>query len=90
MTIPFPDEPAEFDRCWSSAVGELSALSSVLAQVETRAGAAFVRKRDDAANALRDLQTWLTRQKEEQVVKVQALIDENRRRAYQLRKMVGG
>ena len=86
----FPDDDLEFTRCWSATAGELSATVHARAEVEKRAGEAFIRKRDDVANALRDLAAELQRRATEMSKRVDEFIAEDKRRNYERTKMLRG
>ena len=87
--MEFPTEEVEFGRCWSSAAGELSAMKSAIIEVERRSGEAFIRGRDEVANALRDLAVALGRSRNELERKVDGFIKEDARRKHELRRVLG-
>lgn len=64
-------------------------MKSAILEVEKRTGEAFVRKRDEVANALRDLATELGRKRDELSKQVDAYIAEDKRRAYERRRVLG-
>lgn len=84
--MQYPDDETEFGRCWSSTAGELSAVKSAIVEVEKRAGEAFIRKRDEVANALRDLASELGRRRDELSKKVDEYIAEDKKRTYERTK----
>ncbi len=88
--MSFPDDETEFGRCWSSAAGELAGLKEAIAEAEKRSAEAFIRRQDAVANALRDLALSLTSRRDGQSALVQGYIEEDKKRKYQMRKMVGG
>ena len=79
----FPDDMDEFNRQWSSAAGALSAMKEAICEVESRAAAAFVARRDEVANALRDLAQKLKHREGEMSKKLTAFIEEDKRRTYE-------
>jgi hypothetical protein len=85
----FSDDMQEFNRQWSSAAGALSAMKESICEVESRAAAAFVARRDEVANALRDLAQKLKQREAEMSKKLDAFIAEDRRRTYEMRKVCG-
>lgn len=84
----FPDDELEFSRCWSATAGELSAMKEAVAEAENRSAQAFIRKRDEVANALRDLATVLTRRTEVLSQKLEGFIAEDKRRTWEKTKML--
>ena len=50
-------DEATFQRSWSSKAGETSALARAVVELNARSAAAFIAKKDDVANALRDAAT---------------------------------
>lgn len=51
----FPDDATEFQLCWTSKASEVTVWASARTQAEERAGAAFIRKQDQVAEAMRSL-----------------------------------
>jgi len=86
--MTFPDDAIEFGRQWSAAAGELHGVKTTIAEIEKRAGEAFVRKQDAVANALRDLASYLTHQRDNLNARLDEFLTESRRRELEIRKMV--
>lgn len=84
----FPDDSLEFSRCWSATAGKLSGMVQARSAAEERSAQAFIRKRDEVANALRDLATHLQHCCDELSKEVDAFIAEDKRRNYEMSKML--
>ncbi len=83
MMSNFPDDEVEFNRCWVATAGSLEAMSQVVVEAESRAAQAFVRRRDEVANALRDLAAELARRRDALSKKVDDFIAEDKKRTYE-------
>jgi uncharacterized protein YukE len=84
----FPDNMEEFNRQWSSCAGSLSTMKEAIAETERRSAAAFVARRDEVANALRDLAQELKRRESDLSKRLDGFIKEDGRRTYELTKML--
>lgn len=86
--MDFPTEKDEFQRCWSSAAGELAAMKEAIAEAEKRSAETFVRRRDEVAKALRDLAYELSHRRDKMSARVSGFIEEDKRRRYEETKML--
>ena len=84
-----PDDPKEFDRCWSNQGGSVASMGEAILECEKRAQVAFIQRRDDVANALRDLARELKYRQDKMAEKLTEYIKESKRREYEIRKAVG-
>lgn len=80
-------EETELQLQHSQKAGEVSAMKAVIAEVQERMGFMFVRRRDDAAAALRDLDSALDAILRQNQKKLDEFIEESKRREYLKRKM---
>lgn len=85
---PFPTEEQEFNRCWSSNAGHLAGIKEAIGEAERKSAEAFVRRRDEVANALRDLAVSLYARREALARVVAAYIEEDKRRLCERTKML--
>jgi hypothetical protein len=87
--MDYPTDAVEFGRCWSSTAGELAGVKAAICEAEKRAGEAFIRGRDEVANALRDLVKALTYRAESLSKAVDGYKVEDGKRKYQLARLLG-
>lgn len=82
-TYPYPQDESEFRSAWARSAGKLSAYKELKKDMEDRAGAAFVHRRDDVADYLREYIHTLGLKIEDLKQQVAGFISEGERRRNQ-------
>lgn len=72
----------------SAKAHELSTIKTVIVEVDKRAGEAFVRGRDEVANALRCLSQHLSFERDKASKRLDEFIKEDGRRRQEMRRFV--
>lgn len=80
MTPTFSDDPAEFQRCWSSKGGENAALQRVVMLLDDLSAKAFIARRHEDARILQDASSKVAAMQKASSAELQAYIAEDQRR----------
>lgn len=84
----FPDKEEDFRGCWSSTAGELHGIKMAIVEIEKRAAEAFVQRRDEVANALRNAAMALFAERDNLSKRVNEYIAEDKRRHFEKTKIL--
>jgi hypothetical protein len=83
--IDFPDDELEFRLCWTSKASEVSTYAGCRNMAENAASTAYIRKRDDVAESMRNLATSFQALEQTATSELREYIKEDQRREYEFR-----